>query len=76
MKRNGFTLVELMIVVTATVVDPLDAAMQSVPTQPAHAVPDMDASAFDASLKHRTHAPEGVTPQTPPVQAADPQESK
>ncbi len=73
-KNISHSVVELMIVVTATVVDPLNTATQSAPAQPADAVSDMDASSFDASLKHRTRTAEGAATPPAPEPGAGPQE--
>ncbi|MGA2898404.1 MAG: pilus assembly protein N-terminal domain-containing protein [Acidobacteriaceae bacterium] len=46
-KNFNHSVVELVIIVTATVVDPLTSSPQAVPEQPKMAVPNLDSSAFD-----------------------------
>lgn len=74
-KSINRSVVELMIVVTATVVDPLDLAAQGAPAQPVPVVPNLDPDAFDASMDHSARAAEGST-RNPSVQATSPQENK
>jgi pilus assembly protein CpaC len=46
-KNFNHSVVELVIIVTATVVDPLTSSPQAVPEQPKMAVPNLDPNAFD-----------------------------
>lgn len=66
-KNISRSVAELMIVVTATVVDPLSGTASSGPQEPASAVPDMDPAAFDASLNRSGHMAKDTKPDVQPV---------
>jgi pilus assembly protein CpaC len=68
-KNFNHSVVELVIIVTATVVDPLSDAPPTGLDEPKFVVPNLDAPAFDASTKAAIKAAKPATPapsQTPP----------
>ena len=67
-KNFNHSVVELVIIVTATVVDPLAASAQTQPVEPKFAVPNLDAGSFDASAGGKSGA--SKTAQATPRQAA------
>jgi Flp pilus assembly secretin CpaC len=84
-KNFNHSVVDLVIIVTATVVDPLTSSAQAEPSQPKLAVPNLDADAFDAWAHSKpeagiasptpTSAPtpmQGSAPTTVPTQANQP----
>jgi pilus assembly protein CpaC len=68
-KNISKSVAELMIVVTATVVNPLDAAASS-PAEPASVVPNINAAAFDASINRSARAAEDVKQDVQPAPSA------
>jgi pilus assembly protein CpaC len=77
-KNFNHSVVELVIIVTATVVDPLTTTPQAEPEQPKMSVPNLDTNAFDGRAHNLPKA--GVwapAPQTQsPVQPQTPAQSK
>jgi len=66
-KNFSHSVVELVIIVTATVVDPLTSSPQAVPEQPKMSVPNLDSNAFDGKAHSLPKA--GVwAPAQPPTQ--------
>jgi Flp pilus assembly secretin CpaC len=67
-KNFNHSVVELVIIVTATVVDPLDSSVESSPSEPKLVVPNLDTDAFDVSArgKFAAHSP-ASTPQPQPT---------
>jgi pilus assembly protein CpaC len=55
-KNFNHSVVELVILVTASVVDPLSSSPQSVATEPRFVVPNLDANAFDAAGREKLHS--------------------
>jgi len=72
-KNVSHSVVELVIVVTATIVDPLTSAPDAHADQPTPVVPDLDPKAFDESVrkKSQTSKPSAATSQ--PVAAPIPE---
>jgi pilus assembly protein CpaC len=79
-KNFNHSVVELVIIVTATVVDPLTLSPQAAPEQPKMAVPNLDSNAFDGrthnvpksgstSLAPQLQPPAQLQPQQPAPQA-------
>ena len=71
-KNFNHSVVELVIIVTATVVDPLTPS-QAEPAQPKMAVPNLDSNAFDGKAHNKPQA--GISapaPQTQPAQHTPP----
>lgn len=69
-KNFNHSIVELVILVTATVVDPLSSAAQPAASEPKFVVPNLDADAFDAVAHSKAKAGAAVAPQAKPVPAA------
>lgn len=74
-KNLNHSVVELVIIVTATVVDPLNPFTPTEAQQPKFAVPNLDSSAFDAWSREKTETgitatPTPTQPQTQPGQVA------
>jgi len=69
-KNFNHSVVELVIIVTATVVDPLAAPLQPVPGEPKFVVPNLDTDTFDATAhaKTKSTAPQPPAPSTPDLQ--------
>jgi Flp pilus assembly secretin CpaC len=67
-KNNNRSVVELVILVTATVVDPLRSD-GPLPAEPKFVVPNLDSNAFDALDHGKTTQPVS-TPQPPSTQTA------
>jgi pilus assembly protein CpaC len=67
-KNFNHSVVELVIIVTANVVDPLDSNAKSSPSEPKFIVPNLDTDAFDASAQGKSgaHMP-ASTPQPQPA---------
>jgi pilus assembly protein CpaC len=66
-KNFNHSVVELVIIVTATVVDPLTTSLQAEPSQPKMSVPNLDSNAFDGKAHSLPKA--GVwAPAQPPTQ--------
>ena len=61
-KNLNHSVVELVIIVTATVIDPLSPAPE--PKQPQFVVPNLDRNSFDQSLQHPGKRGEQTTPAT------------
>jgi pilus assembly protein CpaC len=55
-KNFNHSVVELVIIVTATVVDPLASVRGQLPDEPKLVVPNLDANAFDAAGQVRSKA--------------------
>jgi pilus assembly protein CpaC len=55
-KNFNHSVVELVIIVTATVVDPLDSSVESGPNEPKLVVPNLDIDAFDKSARGKSAA--------------------
>ena len=55
-KNFNHSVVELVILVTASVVDPLGSSPQTVAVEPRFVVPNLDSDTFDASAWERSHA--------------------
>ena len=70
-KSKNFThsVTELVIIVTAAIVDPLNASPEPAPGGPKFAVPNLDPGAFDASSrgKSASHAPPPAQPPQPAI---------
>ena len=64
-KNFSHSVVELVIIVTATVVDPLTSSPQAVPEQPKMAVPNLDSNAFDGRAHNLPKATISAPTQTP-----------
>jgi pilus assembly protein CpaC len=72
-KNFNHSVVELVIIVTATVVDPLASNPAQAPDEPKFVVPNLDANAFDASAaKKSSSARPPLTPQPQPSTKAGP----
>jgi pilus assembly protein CpaC len=65
-KNFNHSVVELVILVTATVVDPLDTSVESNPVEPKLVVPNLDIDAFDKSAQAKSTA--HTQPSTPHIQ--------
>jgi pilus assembly protein CpaC len=66
-KSINRSVAELIILVTASVVDPLDSSVNVKPAEPAFVVPNLDTGAFDASARGKAPAPvpqPSATPET------------
>ncbi len=69
-KNFNHSVVELVIIVTATVVDPLGSSVESRPSEPKLVVPNLDTDAFDVSARGKSaaHTPTPTsTPQPQPT---------
>ncbi len=66
-KNVSHSVVELVIIVTATVIDPLTNAPETHTDQPGFVVPNLDPQAFDESMrtKSQTGAPSAAVPSQP-----------
>jgi pilus assembly protein CpaC len=64
-KNFSHSVVELVIIVTATVVDPLTSSPQAVPEQPKMATPNLDPNAFDGRAHNLPKAAISAPTQTP-----------
>ena len=71
-KNFNHSVVELVIIVTAAVVDPLASGPGESPNQPDFVVPNLDSGAFDASIHGKTPAA-APPPQPQPVAAPRPE---
>ena len=56
-KNFNHSVTELVIIVTAFVVDPLNSGFETSPSEPTFIVPNLDTGAFDASARGRSGAP-------------------
>ena len=56
-KNFNHSVTELVIIVTASVVDPLDSSAQTKPAEPPFVVPNLDTAAFDASARGKSATP-------------------
>jgi pilus assembly protein CpaC len=73
-KNFNHSVVELVIIVTANVVDPLSSTAQTEPSQPKLAVPNLDSATFDAWARSKPEA--GIAspePQSQPETSTKPQ---
>jgi len=72
-KNFNHSVIELVIIVTATVVDPLSSAPQPIPAEPKFVIPNLDVPAFDTSVKAPSakKAPSANPPAPAPPQATD-----
>jgi pilus assembly protein CpaC len=68
-KNFNHSITELVIMVTATIVDPLEATQNPTPTGPKFAVPNLDPDAFDASTQSKSQK-KASTPVSPPQSQA------
>jgi pilus assembly protein CpaC len=71
-KNLNHSVLELVIIVTATVVDPLNSSVDASPSEPKFVVPNLDTGAFDASARSKSDAP-SPTPQPQPATQARPE---
>jgi pilus assembly protein CpaC len=65
-KNFNHSVVELVIIVTATVVDPLNLPPSSPPGEPQFVVPNLDPNVFDTSVRGKT-GPSASAPAMPPA---------
>ena len=68
-KNFNHSVAELVIIVTASVVDPLDTNVKSTPAEPSFVVPNLDTDAFDRSARGKAAAPDpssGAQPASEP----------
>ncbi|HEV2619850.1 MAG TPA: hypothetical protein VGU23_07915, partial [Acidobacteriaceae bacterium] len=65
-KNFNHSVVELVIVVTATVVDPLTVDRKEAVKEPRFVVPNLDAAIFDASAQHEARQAAPSTGSQPP----------
>ncbi len=73
-KNFNHSVVELVILVTATVVDPLATPMQSGMNEPKFVVPNLDTDTFDASTQDKTRSRESAPmPQPQPANQPGPE---
>jgi pilus assembly protein CpaC len=76
-KNFNHSVVELVIIVTATVVDPLTLSPQAAPEQPKMAVPNLDPNAFDGRAHNLPKAGiSGLAPQSQPRATAQTQSQR
>lgn len=71
-KNFNHSVVELVIMVTATVVDPLSSNPDQAPNQPKLVVPNLDPDTFDASGRKKSAAAPAATPQSQPTNKTGP----
>ena len=69
-KNFNHSVVELVIIVTATVVDPLATSPPAEPEQPKMSVPNLEPNAFDGGRPDKPQ--HGVSPTAPPTQTGQP----
>jgi pilus assembly protein CpaC len=73
-KNFNHSIVELVIIVTATVVDPLNSNPGSGVDQPRFVVPNLDADTFDASTRGKSQSgTPASTPQSQPAAGTKPE---